>query len=241
MDTLNVMVVDELPMVRNYIKNGLTKSNSTMRVVEAKNGHDAVSKLESDPYDLIVSGWEMPGMDGAELVKWIRCHGTLKDTKFIMVSGRSDRESVLKAHQFGVSGYLLKPFTIESLLTKMADIDCRFSPRKHERISVDDSIVMHYGDQSTRGKLLDISLGGMHATFPIKKGFPQLLDKTLMDVGYIGTQQIVGISGFVIRMQAASDVPEPTYINIACKFLEKDLGKLADLKAFVSESMQNCM
>lgn len=239
MDKLKVLVVDDMRTARNFIKSGLEGNHNNIQVIEVNNGREAKAKLELDRYDLILCDWEMPVMTGAELLTWVRDHNTLKDIKFIMITARTDRGSVIQALQMGVNGYLVKPFTIDKLLIKMTEVDNRFSRRKHERVTVDDGIVLHYGEQSINGKLLDISVGGLLAIFSIKSGLPQILDKTSIDVGSTGVKQVSGIPGFVIRIQAAEAFPNSEYIKIAIKFLGVDSQKTNDLQTFINDAMQS--
>ena len=67
------------------------------------------------PLDLIISDYNMPEMDGLGLLRAVRGHPAVRKVPFILLTGRGDRELVVKAAQAGVNNYLVKPFTAEIL------------------------------------------------------------------------------------------------------------------------------
>jgi two-component system chemotaxis response regulator CheY len=88
-------------------------------ITEAEDGQDALSKLQSDKFDLIVTGWNMPNMNGLDLTKAIRASESWKHIPIIMISERSLKEDVLEAIQAKVDGYILKPFSPQVLYEKI--------------------------------------------------------------------------------------------------------------------------
>lgn len=79
-------------------------------ILEAKNGRDALGKLEQSRVDLIISDWNMDDIDGLTLLRIIRKHPKTKAMPFIMATGRSDKEQVQEAISAGVNNYIIKPF-----------------------------------------------------------------------------------------------------------------------------------
>jgi two-component system chemotaxis response regulator CheY len=71
------------------------------------------------PLDLIISDYNMPEMDGLGLLRAVRGHPVARKVPFIMLTGRGDRELVVKAAQAGVNNYLVKPFTSAILRDKI--------------------------------------------------------------------------------------------------------------------------
>ena len=85
-------------------------------IVEAKDGNEAVEKLQaSSDFDLVVSDWAMPGMDGHELLQWIRRQEALKDLPFLMATGHGDKKYKATAMESGANGVVAKPFTPDEL------------------------------------------------------------------------------------------------------------------------------
>ncbi len=119
MKKLNVLIVDDVASMRKFVKYGLEKSFPDISVAEAANGKEAQAKLEKEEYDLVLCDWEMPYVNGEELLTWVRKHPILSKTPFIMVTSRSDKPSVLKAMHGGVDSYMIKPFTADGLAQKV--------------------------------------------------------------------------------------------------------------------------
>ena len=85
-------------------------------VTEAKDGEIAKDILkENADFNIVISDWNMPNMDGLELVKWIRKEYANKAVPFIMASGRGEKSEIAKAREGGASGFVTKPFNPEEL------------------------------------------------------------------------------------------------------------------------------
>ncbi len=120
MSQLKIAVIDDATMIRDLIKKFIHQNFSDAIVFDANNGQVGMSLLKRQPVDLILCDWEMPEMNGEELLRWVREQEKLKDTPFIMVTSRGDKEFVMKAIQSGVSDYLVKPFNNKQFLDKVA-------------------------------------------------------------------------------------------------------------------------
>ena len=71
------------------------------------------------PYQLVISDYNMPKLDGLGLLRAVRSHPPISKTAFIMLTGRADKDLVQRAVQFGVNNYLVKPFTVATLREKI--------------------------------------------------------------------------------------------------------------------------
>jgi len=118
---IKVLVVDDFPTMRRIVKN-LLKQLGFENIDEAENGEDALRKLKSGDYGLVVSDWNMPVMEGLELLKHIRNDPQLKDIPFLMVTAEAEKEKVIEAIKAGVDNYIVKPFTGEVLKEKLEKI-----------------------------------------------------------------------------------------------------------------------
>ena len=89
-------------------------------VIEAENGKTAITILQNDPtVELIISDWNMPEMDGFELLRWVRSNEKTKNVPFLMATGRGEKKEVEKASEAGVSSFISKPFNKEELQEKI--------------------------------------------------------------------------------------------------------------------------
>jgi two-component system, chemotaxis family, chemotaxis protein CheY len=122
--SLKVLVVDDQLTIRSLVRGGLQQLGFK-DIDEAPDGEEALRQLIVKPAQLIISDYNMPKLDGLNLLRAVRAHEPLKKTAFIMLTGRADKELVQKAVQYGVNNYLVKPFTITTLKDK---IEAVFGP-----------------------------------------------------------------------------------------------------------------
>lgn len=118
---LRVLVVDDFPTMRRIVKN-LLKQLGFENIDEAEDGMQALQKMKVGQYGLVVSDWNMPNMEGIDLIRKIRQDPNLKDTPFLMVTAEAEKEKVIEAIKAGVDNYIVKPFTAEVLKEKLEKI-----------------------------------------------------------------------------------------------------------------------
>ena len=118
---LRVLIVDDQYSVRQMTR--MTLEEIGMRnILEAENGKQAMETASLQPLDLIISDYNMPEMDGLGLLRALRGHPVARKVPFILLTGRGDRELVVKAAQAGVNNYLVKPFTAAILRGKIEQV-----------------------------------------------------------------------------------------------------------------------
>ena len=89
---------------------------------EAEDGNSALTALGQGGFDFVVTDWNMPGMTGIELLKAIRADERFKTLPVLMVTAEAKREQIIEAAQNGVNGYIIKPFTAQTLEEKLGKI-----------------------------------------------------------------------------------------------------------------------
>ncbi len=127
--SLKVLVVDDMSTMRRIIKNVL-KQIGFSDIIEAENGQDALAKLKAGDIGFIVSDWNMPVMQGIELLRAVRADAELKHLPFLMVTAEAQKDNIIEAVQAGVSNYVVKPFTAEALQAKLEKIFANVQPVK---------------------------------------------------------------------------------------------------------------
>ena len=115
------LVVDDFSTMRRIVRN-LLKELGFVNVQEAEDGVDALNKLRNDPFDFVVTDWNMPNMTGIELLRHIRSDAALKQLPVLMVTAEAKKENIIEAAKTGASGYIVKPFTAATLDEKMKKI-----------------------------------------------------------------------------------------------------------------------
>lgn len=91
-------------------------------VKEAEDGVDALNKLQAGGFGFVISDWNMPNMDGLELLKTIRADAGMASMPVLMVTAEAKKENIIAAAQAGASGYVVKPFTAATLEEKLGKI-----------------------------------------------------------------------------------------------------------------------
>jgi two-component system, chemotaxis family, chemotaxis protein CheY len=115
------LVVDDFSTMRRILRN-LLKELGFMNVQEAEDGVDALAKLRTETFDFVVSDWNMPNMNGIELLQAIRADDRLKHLPVLMVTAEAKRDNIIMAAKAGASGYVVKPFTAATLDEKLMKI-----------------------------------------------------------------------------------------------------------------------
>ena len=118
---MKILIVDDFSTMRRIIKNLLRDLGFT-NTQEADDGVTALPMLQSGSFDFLVTDWNMPGMQGIDLLKAVRSDDKLKDLPVLMVTAESKRDQIVEAAQAGVNGYVVKPFTAGTLEEKINKI-----------------------------------------------------------------------------------------------------------------------
>ena len=118
---IKFLVVDDFSTMRRILRN-LLKELGYLNVDEAEDGNSALLKLRRDPFDFLITDWNMAGMDGLQLLKEVRIDATLNKLPVLTVTAEAKRENIIAAAQAGASGYIVKPFTAATLDEKMGKI-----------------------------------------------------------------------------------------------------------------------
>jgi two-component system chemotaxis response regulator CheY len=115
---LPVLVVDDHGTMIKVVR-GLLRQIGFVDIDEANSGGEALAKLRTRRHGLIISDWHMEPVTGYDLLRAVRSDPRLKRIPFILVTGESRTDYVIAAKNAGVSGYIVKPFDVEMLKTKI--------------------------------------------------------------------------------------------------------------------------
>ncbi len=126
---LCVLVVDDNQYMRKMIRNLLVNCG-VKDIFEAGDGITALDTIRTLGPDVVVLDWEMPLLNGAELVRIVRSPGVfpVPDVPIIMLSGHGERWRVLEAVQLGVNEYLIKPVSAKALYDRLVTITIQPRP-----------------------------------------------------------------------------------------------------------------
>jgi two-component system chemotaxis response regulator CheY len=115
---MKVLIVDDSRAMRSVIGRLVKKLGH--ETVEAGHGREALERLAEGPVDVALVDWNMPLMNGLELVQAVRAIPALSNLPLLMVTSETELERVVAAMQAGADEYLMKPFTDQELASKIA-------------------------------------------------------------------------------------------------------------------------
>ena len=116
---MQVLVVDDSRAMRSIL--GRILRDAGFAVSEAGDGSEALVQLkENGKFQLVLVDWNMPPLDGFEFIQAVRANHDYDDTRLVMVTTETEMEKVTRALEAGANEYIMKPFTKETLLEKLA-------------------------------------------------------------------------------------------------------------------------
>jgi len=115
---MKILVVDDFSTMRRIIKN-LLRELDMNNTLEADDGATGWPIMQQGGIDFLVTDWNMPKMNGLDLIKRVRADENLKSTPILLVTAEAKREQIVEAAQAGVNGYIVKPFTAVTLKEKI--------------------------------------------------------------------------------------------------------------------------
>ena len=119
---MKLLIVDDSSTMRRIIKNTLARLNYK-DVAEGEDGLDAWEYLDDHPdVEMLITDWNMPNMNGLELVKKVRSDPRFEELPIIMVTTEGGKAEVITALKAGVNNYIVKPFTPQVLKEKLGAV-----------------------------------------------------------------------------------------------------------------------
>lgn len=118
---MKILIVDDFSTMRRIIKN-LLRDLGFNNTAEADDGSSGLAMLQNGHFDFLITDWNMPKMPGIALLKEVRADPTLSKMPVLMVTAEAKREQIMEAAQAGVNGYIVKPFTADTLKEKLDKI-----------------------------------------------------------------------------------------------------------------------
>ncbi|MEN6457162.1 MAG: response regulator [Prolixibacteraceae bacterium] len=108
-----LIIVEDSDCIREAIAFALQKSGFDVR--SAANGLEAIAILNGEKFDMVLTDYYMPGMNGLELIRWMRENEQYKRLPVVVLTTENQRDIILQAKNAGATGWIHKPFEIEKL------------------------------------------------------------------------------------------------------------------------------
>jgi two-component system, chemotaxis family, chemotaxis protein CheY len=121
---MRFLIVDDSSTMRRIIINTLTKLGYES-FTEAGNGKEGLDRLSAGPVDMVITDWNMPEMNGVDFVRNLRATERGKSLPVLMVTTNAANADVAEALQAGVTNYVVKPFTADTLKEKILAASAR--------------------------------------------------------------------------------------------------------------------
>jgi len=118
---MHILVVDDSSGMRRILASTLARLGHP-HVVEAEDARAALDHLSQHRFELVIIDWNMPGMSGLDLAAAIRSNPATQTLPMLMVTGNGGSEDVVRALRSGFGGYIVKPFTEETLAHHLASL-----------------------------------------------------------------------------------------------------------------------
>ncbi len=122
LENMSILVVDDMKSMRLTIRKMLRNLNIGKTLLFADNGKAGLATLADTPCDLAIIDWNMPVMNGSEMLSALRQDKQLRDMPVIMVTAENERDIVSEVAEYEIDAYLLKPLTLESLDQKIKSV-----------------------------------------------------------------------------------------------------------------------
>jgi len=118
---MKILIVDDFSTMRRIIKN-LLRDLGFNNTFEADDGNTALPLLKGGNFDFLITDWNMPGMQGIDLLRAVRADPNLSSLPVLLVTAEARRDQIVLAAEAGVNGYIVKPFTAQTLKEKIEKI-----------------------------------------------------------------------------------------------------------------------
>nr|WP_319394136.1 response regulator [uncultured Desulfobacter sp.] len=119
---MTILIVDDMKSMRLTLRKMLRNLEIGKNLLFADNGRSGLSALKSSSCDLLIVDWNMPEMNGSQMLARLRRDKDIRDIPIIMVTAENERDIVADAAEYEVDGYLLKPLTLAALDTKIKSV-----------------------------------------------------------------------------------------------------------------------
>jgi len=126
---MKILIVDDFSTMRRIIKN-LLRDLGFNNTHEADDGTTALPMLKSGGFDFLITDWNMPGMQGIDLLRAVRADPNMSTLPVLLVTAESKKDQIVMAAEAGVNGYIVKPFTAATLEEKIKKIFERINASK---------------------------------------------------------------------------------------------------------------
>ncbi len=122
MKNKRILIVDDSSLMRTFVREAVESISKDIEVYGAGTGEAALEYLRRMPFDLVLCDWNMPRMNGGELLRLVRGNDRINETPFIMITGNDEKRDIMKLVKLGIRDYIIKPVSIEALSARISNV-----------------------------------------------------------------------------------------------------------------------
>jgi two-component system, chemotaxis family, chemotaxis protein CheY len=130
---MRFLIIDDSVTMRRIIANILVRLGYP-DVVHAANGREALERLGTEPVDVVITDWYMPEMNGLDFVKILRTTPATSHIPIMIVTANAASDDIQHALELGVKGYILKPFTVDTMKDKIDALLVQIEPSPQQPV-----------------------------------------------------------------------------------------------------------
>ncbi len=220
MEHMNVLIAENITAVRNFIRDILKDNFDYMTINVASDGNEAKSMINKESYDFIICSRELTGVNGEDLLFWLRNHPEHHAVPFLMTSVNIEKHVIQSMYHKGVNGYLIKPFEKMDVIRTINSITGVLERRRHKRYDISGYIDLNMLSNTVRGDIRNVSVSGILGMFKSTDTLPGILHEVALSIKLKDGEKIEGIRGDVVRLQASVLNSEKSDVEIALMFKE---------------------
>jgi len=120
---LKILVVDDSRIMRNTVKGVFAGIDSVIVFIEARDGEEALTQLETNKIDLVLLDWNMPKLSGIDFLKQVRSMEKYRSLPVIMVTSEAAKYNVIEALKNGATDYITKPIQLDLFKAKLTKLN----------------------------------------------------------------------------------------------------------------------
>jgi len=168
---IRIMVVDDNPLVRALLVEGLTPLGE---IIPAADGADALLKAVDSPPDLILTDYRMPGLDGRQLCEKLRGRPQTRNIPFLFMAGKGDIEEKLRPLVEGVEDFIPKPFFIKDIARRVKVVVDRLRLEKLQKQAARPGVIQGRLEELNIADLMQsLEMGQKSCQLTVRRGMQQ--------------------------------------------------------------------
>lgn len=226
-EKLTVLIIDDKPSMRRTIKN-LLRRLGYQKLIEADDGDTGLSQVQAVRPNLVISDWNMPRMNGGQLVRAIRDNETIAQTPFLVITAEVDAKAIAEAAEFEVDAYIVAPFSAELVEEKIKHaIAIRSKPSAVETH-------LSLGQVYTKARQYDAALGEFEKVLELAPNSPRAM------VAYGQVKELQGDQGMAEAHYKKAIQISPLFIkgHESLAHLYREQGDLKKASKHLSKAVE---